>query len=318
MLAEVEAAEVTPATRRLAAAYRSTTEKAQAWQPDISLQYTRTDNVNNASNERIIEWQGRRWTKNSDSLPKSAEGFRYGAGVQRDVNIGGNHFAHLNLRGDGVYYWDNHDYSEQSLSVAAGYKNQNARQSWGVIPFVEQNWLGSSRYSRLHGANLEYRRSLSPRWQLMLNASRTEKRYQEARTAARYDGFSHLLSATALYRATDSWLLFGGADKQWDNLHSAEDSSERLGTVKTFNNGLGTRLSLRYARRRFDAPETLVYGYIRKDHEYQAQAAVWHQKISWKGLTPRLNFRYLNIKSNMPGFYSRKSAQWFVSVEKAF
>ncbi|MDO5640727.1 MAG: surface lipoprotein assembly modifier [Neisseria sp.] len=322
VLAEVEAAEVTPATKRLAAAYRAAAVKAQAWQPDVSLQYERTDNVNNASDERIIEWQGQRWTKSADSLPQSAEGFRYGLGVQRDLNVGGHHFAHFNLRGDGVHYWDNQDYSEQSLRVAAGYKNQNARRSWGVIPFVEQNWLGGSRYSRLYGANLEYSRVLSPRWQLMLNASRTEKRYQEAPTAARYNGFAHLLSATALYRAADSWLLFGGLDQQWDNTREKADASARsgirIGTVKTFKNGLGTRLNLRYARRAFDAPATLVYEHTRNDHEYQAQAALWHRKVSWKGFTPRLNFRYLKIDSNMPAFYSRSSGQWFVSVEKAF
>ncbi|WP_245911213.1 surface lipoprotein assembly modifier [Neisseria iguanae] len=67
--------------------------------------------------------------------------------MQHDVNVGSNHFVHCNLRGDGVHYWDNHDYSEQGLRTAAGYKKQNARQSWRVIPFVEQNWLGGLRYS---------------------------------------------------------------------------------------------------------------------------------------------------------------------------
>ncbi|PSJ79601.1 hypothetical protein [Neisseria iguanae] len=57
MLAEVEAAEVTPATKRLSAAYRAAAVKAQAWQLDFSLQYERPDNVNNASDERIAEWQ---------------------------------------------------------------------------------------------------------------------------------------------------------------------------------------------------------------------------------------------------------------------
>nr|WP_245911214.1 surface lipoprotein assembly modifier [Neisseria iguanae] len=114
--------------------------------------------------------------------------------------------------------------------------------------------------------------------------------------------------------------MFGSGDQQWDNTREKADASARsglrIGMVKVFDNGLGTRLNLCYANCRFDAPETLVYGYTRKDHEYQAQAAVWHRKLSWKGFTPRLNFYYLNIDSNMPGFYSRKSAQWFVSVEK--
>ena len=60
------------------------------------------------------------------------------------------------------------------------------------------------------------------------------------------------------------------------------------------------------------------YGYPRRDKEYHAGAALWHNKLAWQGLVPKLNFRYLKIDSNMPSFYSRSNAQWFVSVEKAF
>ena len=70
--------------------------------------------------------------------------------------------------------------------------------------------------------------------------------------------------------------------------------------------------------RRFDKAGTLVYLYTRKDDEYQANVSLWHDKLSWKGFTPHLNFRYLAIDSNMKGFYSRKNAQWFLSVERGF
>ncbi|WP_423810847.1 surface lipoprotein assembly modifier, partial [Pseudomonas aeruginosa] len=35
----------------------------------------------------------------------------------------------------------------------------------------------------------------------------------------------------------------------------------------------------------FDAPGTIVYRFPRKDHEYQANLSLWHDKISWKGFT---------------------------------
>ncbi|MFV2030227.1 surface lipoprotein assembly modifier [Neisseria sp. S1] len=322
VLSSLKDSDLPPRAKNMAAAYSKALDKVQAWQPDFSLHYERTDNVNNASNERVIEWQGKRWTKNAESLPQSAEGFRYGAGFKRDKNIGGNHFVHANLSGDGVFYWDNHDYDEQSLRLSSGYKNQNANRSWGVIPFVEKNWLGGSSYSRLHGAGWEYGYKVSPRLNIALNASRTERHYDKEETAKRYNGFSNALGTTATYRVDCSWTVFGGLDYQVDNNRDASVSSDRrgvrIGTVKNFDNGLGTRVNLRYTRRIFDAPEPVVYRYIRKDHEYQVQASVWHRKLAWQGIMPRLNFRYLNIDSNMPGFYSRSSAQWFVSVEKAF
>lgn len=92
----------------------------------------------------------------------------------------------------------------------------------------------------------------------------------------------------------------------------------RIGAVKTFDGGLGLRANLRYTRRTFDAPGTIVYRFPRKDHEYQANLSFWHDKISWKGFTPQLNFRYLKIDSNMKSFYTRKNTQIFMSVEKDF
>ncbi|SUA20970.1 hypothetical periplasmic protein [Neisseria gonorrhoeae] len=84
----------------------------------------------------------------------------------------------------------------------------------------------------------------------------------------------------------------------------------RVGAVKTFDGGLGLRANLRYTRRTFDAPGTIVYRFPRKDHEYQANLSLRHDKISWKGFTPQLNFRYLKIGSNMKSFYTRKTRRF--------
>ena len=125
-----------------------------------------------------------------------------------------------------------------------------------------------------------------------------------------------------MYAALKGWLFYGGADWSHEMTKEAEQASVRkgirLGAVKAFENGFGIRTNLRYARRTFDEPGSLVYRLTRKDHEYQVNASIWHNKISWKGLVPHLNFRYLKIDSNMSGFYSRKSMQTFVSVEKQF
>ena len=105
--------------------------------------------------------------------------------------------------------------------------------------------------------------------------------------------------ATLIYAAPKNWLLFGGADWSHDITREAEQASVRkgvrLGVFKTFSDGLGLRANLRYSCRVFDAPGTLVYRFVRKDREYQAGASVWHEKLSWKGLVPRLNLQYLKV-----------------------
>ena len=322
--AELERAkpDLQPDMQQLADHYLKAVKDAQSWQPEASLQYEATDNVNSASATEIIEWGGRQWHKTADSLPQSAHGLRYGLGSSREINLGGHHFAYGNLSGDGVHCWDDREFNEQSVNLAAGYKNRSITRSFGIVPFAEQNWLGGSRYNRSFGAHADFSRRLNVRWRVMLNAGYVRKHYQDHRMAARYDAEMPLASATLLYTAPKNWLFYGGADWSHDITNEAEQASVRkgvrLGMVKFFSDGLGLRANLRYTRRTFDAPGELVYRFIRKDREYQANASIWHDKIAWKGLVPHLNMRYLRTDSNMSGFYSRRNMQWFVSVEKQF
>ena len=322
--AELERAkpDLQPDMQQLADHYLKAVKDAQSWQPEASLQYEATDNVNSASATEIIEWGGRQWHKTADSLPQSAHGFRYGLGLSREINLGDHHFAYGNLSGDGVHYWDNREFNEQSVNLAAGYKNRSITRSFGIVPFAEQNWLGGSRYNRSFGVHADFSRRLNARWRVMLNAGYVRKHYQDHRMAARYDAGMPLAGAMLLYTAPKNWLFYGGADWSHDITKEAEQASVRkgvrLGMVKFFSDGLGLRANLRYTRRTFDAPGELVYRFIRKDREYQANASIWHDKIAWKGLVPHLNMRYLRTDSNMSGFYSRRNMQWFVSVEKQF
>lgn len=143
--------DLSPEMQNIAGRYLAAVREAESWQPDVSLQYEATDNVNNAADARFIEIDGKRWQKTADSLPQRAHGLRYGASVSREKNLGGHHYAYAKLGGDGVAYWDNHDFDEQSLNIAAGYKNHSAARSFGLVPFAETNWLGGSRYNRADG-----------------------------------------------------------------------------------------------------------------------------------------------------------------------
>jgi hypothetical protein len=236
------------------------------------------------------------------------------------MNVGGNHFIGADAGFDGVHYWDNQAYNEQSLRLGGAYRWRDFHQNAGVAPFVEQNWLGSARYSRQFGATLDYSRRLNARWQASAAYTHMQRRYAEEEVAKRHNGAFNQLSGTLIWQAAPQWLLFGGADYSRDHTRDKAESSERkggrIGAVYAGKNW-GARTNLRYVLRDFEADNDF-YGYPRRDKEYHAAAALWHNKLAWQGLVPKLNFRYLKIDSNMPSFYSRSSAQWFVSVEKAF
>ena len=156
ILAELEKNSSVPEAQQVAAAYQRAINQSQAWQPSLSFNFEQTDNVNNAADTRIIDWNGRQWRKTEDSLPKSAHGIRYGAGLSRTLNLNGHHFAQLDTSINGVHYWDAQDFNEQSLRLAAGYRWQDIRQDAGLQPFVEQNWLGGTRYNRNIGLTVDY------------------------------------------------------------------------------------------------------------------------------------------------------------------
>lgn len=315
-------ADLPPAMRELAGQYAQAAKKAQGWQPVFHVNYEQTDNVNNASPVRQVEWEGLTWHKTEDSLPKSAHGIRYALGVERTYNIVGNHFIRFGLNGSGVHYWDAQDYNEQTVRISAGYRHQNSRQEFGIQPYIEQNWLDDSRYVSHVGVAADYNRRLKERWRMSQYVQFGEKRYQDKEIAERYDSRLTAAGAALSYRISPTALVYGGISGINDDTKEREQASWRygihLGGVRQFESGIGFRANAGYMRREFKAPAELVYRFTRRDHEYQAGAALWHRKISWRGLTPQLNFRYANIRSNMPAFYSRSSKEWFMSVEKAF
>lgn len=136
----------------------------ERWQPDFYLQYTQTNNVNNASSSPIVNVNGRIFRKNEENLPQSAKGVRYGFGLSKLQNLRGNHFVGLGLNYSGIYYWDNQDYREQSLSISPNYSYRTARYRLSFSPFIEQNWLGSSRYNYQFGATVSGFRYLNSQW----------------------------------------------------------------------------------------------------------------------------------------------------------
>lgn len=312
--------QLSPPLQQLVIRYLAEMETRQSWQPNVELQYVRTSNVNNASYEREVYLGGLRFVKDEDSLPQSAHGVRFDLGARREWNVSGNHFGVLDLNYNGVRYWDNQDYNEQSLRFATGYRNHNALRSWGLVPFVEQNWLGSARYSLNFGATAEFRQRFNPKWQFVSAFTHQQKRYFDNRTAARHNGFIYSLSLGLNWQISARWLAFTRLDGNHDHSRDKAESSQRLGVnfgIVYATPNWGTQLSVRQAWRHF-AAENFYTGFHRHDREQQFNAALWHNKIAWKGFMPQLNYRYQRVLSNIPQFYSRSSGEWFVTVEKQF
>lgn len=300
--------------------YRNAIKRAERVQPRLSLNYEETDNVNNASSASIIEINGAKFIKDSDSMPQSAHGVRYEIGASKDTNIGGNHFIVADAGVDGVAYWDMPTYDEVTLGARFGYANRDVKRYWHIIPFVEQNWLESDKYSRHHGISATYSFKVLPDLQMSTSFSHTQKSYENDRTAMRHDGRVNLGSLTLSKQLGNRYVAYAGFDFSQDKVRDLSESSERRGVrlgLAHYGESFGGRVMMRYAKRDFLA-DNFWYDEIRRDKEYQINAAMWYNPISYKGFTPSLNYRYQKINSNLDSMYSRSSQAIFVSLERSF
>lgn len=293
--------------------------KSQGWQPNLNLSYRKTDNVNQSSNIREITLNGAKFIRNQDSLPQKAQGIDYALSIFREKNIIKNSYLNFSISLDGISYWDNKDYSEQTWNSSIGYAYKDVHQSWGVTPFVQQNMLGDSRYSFNYGTTLDYSRQLSNRLKFVVSSTYLQKNYQDTNIANHYNGNSNSQTALLIYQLKSNILLYSGIDHTQDRLSDKSESSIKTGIRTGFlylSSPINIRTNIRYAKRNFEA-NNVWYKDHRKDNEYELGVSIWHQQWQWKGFTPKLNYKYQKIDSNLP-LYKRSNNSWFITVDKTF
>ena len=89
----------------------------------------------------------------------------------------------------------------------------------------------------------------------------------------------------------------------------------RASIVRIWGKGLGTALTAAYARRKYDG--AFIVPTPRSDREYTATAALWHNRLSFRGITPRLVTVWHKTDSNIP-FYTYRKANAFIQLGKTF
>lgn len=298
--------------------YLSAINNAQSVTPSIGLNYERNNNVNNVYALKELNIKGLPPLKRADE-PQSGQGIKYNAGVSLDKNIAGNHYAYGSLSGDGVYYWDNKDYSLLSMQADVGYRYKDVLTSISVVPFAAQSMLGAKPYQKQYGLNVSYNKKITPNLQAGINLAYADKRYANQATANRYDGISRDGTFVLSYHPSSQWLWHMGLDARREDLKDVSESSTRLGVrlgATYANNDMGVRVLARIAKRDFLA-DNFWYRKPRVDIEKQATTTIWHNKLSWRGITPSLNYRWERDDSNLPAF-DRNREMWFIGLEKTF
>ena len=302
--------------KRLAEQYLKQLRKLYAADFRFSGSYMRNDNVNQASAERSINLWGMSFMKNEDSLPKTGHGLNYGVGFRKLVAVQGHHAISLNAQYNATDYWDQKDYNERTLRLNPAYLYQNHNQWIKAGPVYEKNWLGGRQYGTRLGAQAEWGKQISARHHLIPYAEYTNKRYHSS-NLERYQGNTYKTGMTWVYQPQAGTTLSMGAHYQQDALNDKAESSStisgRAGASYRWGNGLNTQASVHAGRRHFEASHYL-FGFTRSDKEFAGSIGIWHSKLSVMGITPKLVYRYSNIRSNIPALYSRKSQGFMLEM----
>lgn len=298
-------------------------DKITEWKPNGYLEYDRNRNVNNASIQDYIEINGKRLPKSQGSMPKHAEGFRYGLSASLLYPLQSNHALTVLSGINGRYYWDNHEYDQQNIHFSGGYLYQNKDWSLKTAPSFTQSWMDSSRYNHSVGMsqNISYR--LAQKWRIQFSASLRKTRYndQEYRD---FDNRTLSLSPTLIYW-NSNYNIYGGVSYARGKAQKASLSSDTVrlyaGFGKSWRNGWNLSADASLSHELYKQTPDLgitPYPFRRNDKTVNLDISVWQSKWQYRGFVPRLNFSDYRIISNMPAFYSRKTRKVYFSLEKMF
>ncbi|MGO3743202.1 surface lipoprotein assembly modifier [Kerstersia sp.] len=316
--------------RTSAMAYRHLLAQRLAWEGAYAVGYGWTSNVNSATDNRFfympvdIDENGVLYLwemeKDGKDLPHSGHGPAWSVQAGREFNLAGNHFLGVQASSHGTLYGRQSDYNEFAANFRLGYKYQDIDSWFGVTPHLGKLWLGGKSYSDSHGISLDYGRWLTGRWQVSGAYTWMERRYQDSRYRG-YEGKLRSVSMNVLHVWSPASILFAGLAWQDEDARSGEASSVRrsvqVGAFRQFGQGVQARASLRYTRRRFDAPYSLFLWQDRRDREYQADVSLWQRDWQVLGMTPRLDLSYLRVKSNLYA-YPRSEKTATLWLERAF
>ena len=314
-----------PAIQQATAHGLAEIRRQQAWRTDLSAQYERNNNINNASSAEVLEASGRTFRKNPESLPQTARGIYYGISAERTLPLSGHRKLALTARLDGRHYRDNRRYGQTALYLAPAYRYETRNTAYRIAHFVRHQWLDGRRYLQSHGISQNLNRALNNRSQSQTALTVRRDRYRDADLRG-YNGRIITLLQTLVYNGSNRTAYGGIAltdNRMQKDYLSSREWDLHTGWAREWPQ-LGISVHAAYGREQYRAapgPNTAVrifYPRRRRDRSVQLDVSVWKPKWQYAGFTPKLNFSFRRTKSNMPTFYSRNRKQVYISVEKSF
>ncbi|WP_227498078.1 surface lipoprotein assembly modifier [Moraxella macacae] len=290
---------------------------------DIGMNLLYLDNINSASTTE---------QKNiSKEKPKSTHGLALSLDLDKYTPLNHGLSLYTGLDIDGKFYRDN-SHNEASIFANIGLKKNNTHGFLSITPFIGRNFATDNKQNLVPRKNSigaafnwqhKFNNELNKTWQNNLFIRAEHGNYQKSYQG--YNGNRYHLSDTIVLQNNPKRRYSLGINYQLSDLTDAAKSSHtvgvNLGILQQFNNGFFVQGKLSAERERYHGKLLRLVNpnnVYRTDKTITLQTAVWHKNINWQGITPRLSYRYVNNKSNLPALYSYKKHSVFLEFGRSF
>jgi hypothetical protein len=297
--------------------YTIAIQKKNDFQWSISLSYIDDDNINETSSDKYMKLGNWSFERSEESLPKHDRGVGYALWMQKNINLKDNHIFASSLSMYGKVYKEHDEFDDFVARASFGYRREDAKKSFALMPFFQKRLFGNNPYSKSWGTRTSFSYLWSRKFQNSFAIELGKNSYDE-RTFL--DGWYSFGSFGASYSFSPSFMLFGGVD-QYDN-HTKEQSESfsrsaiRIGLAKDMSLGFSTKFSASYANKVYDdAPN--IYGIQRHDKEYSCDVSLWRRDWYFWGVMPKINLEYTKVESNINIFEFDKNRVFF-SFDRRF
>ena len=313
--------EIPDETQRFTTAYVNAINKRDSWTFRLGINYLNEENINNTSSDRAIGNTG--FIKGDGMMPQSGRGLSYNFSVERDINLEGNHYLHIENSLYGKTYWNNHDYDDIINRFSFGYIHQNTRRKISILPFYEKRWYGDKQYKDNVGLRLEYNYWLNNNLQWINSAEYAKQYYKYYKDL---DGHVKNISSTMFWLTNPRQFFYVGLDYYSERTGIRQYDSDlklaRIGWGQEWSKGISTRVSLAVGERKYKDKAVLggliPLNKVRKDDEFNVNLTLWKRDWHFLGITPKLNYNWRKVSSSIPSMYSYNKSRFMVILEKSF
>lgn len=277
-------------------------------------------NINNAPKQTDL---GGGWTANA---AQSAHGVALNVSVDKKILLPDGLSLTPALSLQSKLYQDTKQYNELLARAGLSMGKANHKTSLSITPFFEQTHYAGGRaeqhqlkhFSDVIGIGIDATQKISPTSQLSVSAEISKNYHQ---TRPHLDG--HSISISPSFATRPTWLTHGSlslvADYQYTHTQDKDDSYYRMGLRASAHQQwqhLGLRGSIGIAQRRYLAPMP-IFNQTQINDEYTASLSLWHRKLAYQNLMPRLTWQYQKTDSSV-ALYSYDKSRVFVELSHAF